>query len=818
MKISAQWLREWADPPLDNERLAEQLTMLGHEVDALAPAAAAAENVVVGEVKRVSAHPQADRLQLCEVAYGGDEAAQVVCGAPNVRRGGRYPYAPVGAVLSPPSGTGKSIKIARRKIRGIESAGMLCSAAELGLQIEGQGEDAGLLELQGDAPPGRPLAEHLSLHDQVFALSLTPNRGDCLSARGLARELAAANDLTLNAPAIKPVAPKSKAQRVVRLSSPAACPRYVGRVLEGVDAARASPLWMREKLRRSGVRSLGPVVDVTNYVMLELGQPMHAFDNDKLHGAVSARRAAAEEKLRLLDGHECAVPAGSLLIGDERGAVALAGVMGGERAAVSDSTRNLFLESAFFTPRAVAGRARGLGLRTEAAHRFERGVDPGLQRTALERATALLLAICGGRAGPVTEALSRDHLPPPVTIDLPFARLNGLLGKTMDKREVRALLARLGCKVRAIRGGLRARAPGARFDLRIAEDLVEEVARMHGYARFPAAPPRGGMTMRPPPRFAPPRDPRRALVERGFQEVITYSFVADDLQRRLFPEQAGLRLRNAISPEFAVMRLSLWPGLLQTLLHNRNRQCTRLRVFEAGRVFAPSAAGGADAAPQAPQRPPQEPRKLAALIYGAVHGPQWDNSDAGRRAEGDIFDLKADLEAVLGACCGGAAEARYEAAAAAALHPGQAAAVHVGGREVGTLGRLHPALQQELGLDGAVCLFELALDDLPLQTAPRYRKISKFPSMRRDLSLLIDAGIDIARIRDRIRKTAPGLLTDVELFDLYQGEAVAAGEKSVSLGLTFQRDSRTLTDAEVEGVMESVVKSLRDGFNARLRE
>ncbi|MGI9228923.1 MAG: phenylalanine--tRNA ligase subunit beta [Gammaproteobacteria bacterium] len=684
MKVSEQWLREWVNPSLDSEQLAEQLTMLGHEVDAIEPVTTAA---------------------------------------------------------------------------------------------------------------GQPA------NDNTLDVAITPNRGDCLSIQGLARELAAANRLTVSIPDMAPVAAQSKSDRGIKVQEPEACPRYLGRVIEEVDVTCPSPDWLQEKLHRCGIRSLGPVVDVTNYVMLELGQPMHAFDNDRLSGNIGVRYAAADEALRLLDGGQYVLPAGALLITDDSGAIAMAGVMGGEATAVTDGTRNIFLESAFFTPRAIAGRARQLGLHSDASHRFERGVDPQLPGLAIQRATALLLDICGGKPGPVTEAVSKSHLPAPVSIELEFAHLQSLLGEPVDGRDISNIIAGLGIDITADnKKRIKTRIPARRFDLRIAEDLIEEVARIHGYDKFPGVLPHIGLGMRQAGRSARLQDGCRVLAERGFQEVISYSFVDKTLQQQLFPQQAAIELLNPIAPELATMRLSLWPGLLRTLLYNVNRQQARVRIFETGQVFTP-------------QPSLQQEQKLAGLIYGNVYAEQWDNPTTA----GDIFDLKADVEAVLGACCG-TAGVGYGPLSSAALHPGQATAILLEGREAGVLGRLHPAIQQALELSGEVYLFELDVAKLPPKKVAKYLKISRFPLMRRDISVIVDENITIHQIQDCIKKSAGGILTNLELFDLYQGEGIDLGQKSVSFGLTFQRNSSTLTDEEVEGIREAVIEALRNEFNALLRE
>lgn len=791
MKFSEQWLREWVNPGLNTEQLAEQLTMLGHEVDAVEPAAPDLSDVLVAKVISAKPHPDADRLTLCEVDYGTGTNVEVVCGAPNVCADGYYPYVPVGAVL--PNG----MQIAVTDIKGVTSNGMLCSAAELELSDKSDG----LLELQSDAKAGQALTDYLQLDDQLIEVSLTPNRGDCLSIRGLARDLAASNKLELQVVDIQAVAKESTSSRTITLPAAEGCPRYVGRVIEGVDLTKPSPSWLQEKLRRAGVRSLSAIVDITNYVMLELGQPMHAFDNDKLEGDIGVRYSEAGESITLLNGEGYDLPEGSLLIIDASGPVAMAGVMGGEKTAVSDSTQNIFLESAFFTPIAIAGRARQLGLHTDASHRYERGVDPSLQAIAVERATALVLEICGGKPGPVTEACIEKHLPPTAEIELPYSQVASLLGKSIEADEINEIISSLGIQVIEKNDEkIQVRVPSWRFDLSLPEDLIEEVARIHGFQQFPSELPQISLAMRQTGESSRLMGLKQVLVERGFQEVISYSFVENSFQKQLFPKETSIELMNAISPELAVMRVSLWPGLLNTLIHNLNRQQPRLRIFELGRVFT-----------YEPEL--KQDQKLGGLIYGNIYHEQWDNP----YTSSDIFDLKADVEALIRQYCG-PVTVSYDSCQAEALHPGQAAAIVVENQVVGILGALHPGIQKSLDIDNLVYLFEINIEKISPKSRLKYAKISKFPSTRRDLSIIVDEQISIENIQSCIKKCANELLTNLELFDVYQGEGIDLGKKSVTLGLTFQRTSSTLTDEEVEGIKESVIESLRNEFNARLRE
>lgn len=810
MKFSEQWLREWVDPPVSTETLADQLTMLGIEVEEVVAAAPALDDVVVGRVEAISAHPDADSLSVCTVAKDAGAPVTVVTGAPGVNPRCCYPYAGVGARL--PGG----VEIRETKIRGVTSVGMLCSAAELQLS-----DDADtLFLLDDDARPGAVLADTLRLDDQVFDIGLTPNRGDCLSINGLAREVAVINRVPLEFPVDDtPVPLVHEHARPVDLAAPDGCPRYVGRIINNVDTTRPSPLWLREKLRRCGLRSLNAVVDITNYVLLELGQPLHAFDNDKLNGAISVRYAVEGEEITLLDGESRSLPASALVIADADRAVAMAGVMGGLDSAVGALTRHVFLESAFFTPLVIAGRARQFGLHTDASHRFERGVDFTLQRRAIERATRLILAICGGEPGPVTEAVDRQALPECPTVDLRPAAVEDLLGESIDMKTSVGILTRLGLEqVPGVDADCcRFKVPPHRFDITLEADLIEEIARIYGYRNISSALPPARLGMRQPgPRERMDRV-RRTLVSRGYQEAITYSFVSHDLQSRLFPDQAGISLLNAISADMERMRISLWPGLLTALRHNLNRRQARVRFFETGKVFSDN--GDIRQSPA-----------IGGISYGAAEPEQWDR----RRASGDFYDIKSDVEAVLSACCGPLAP-EYRPVAVPALHHGKAAEVVCADRHVGLVGTLHPEIQAQLEIEAEVCLFELYLDRLPESNGLRYKAVSRFPAVRRDLSVLVDKDIPIADLLDCINNVsltldahpapeqtvapeAVNFLAELDLLDVYQGQPVPEGKKSVTLGLTFQRISDTLINKQVDSMMSRILDSLYREFEAQLRE
>lgn len=792
MKFSEQWLREWVSPQLGTQALADQITMAGLEVDAVEPVAAAFEGVVVAEVLEKSQHPDADKLSVCRVDDGSGEPVQVVCGAPNVAAGQKVPFARVGAVLP------GDFKIKRAKLRGQESRGMICSASELGLEEE---TSPGILELPGSAPVGEDFRAWLGLDDHTIEVDLTPNRGDCLSLKGLAREVGVLNRLAVTGPEVAAVAASHDETFPVRVEDGERCPRYIGRLIKGVDVGAETPLWMVERLRRGGVRSIDPVVDVTNYVMLELGQPLHAFDRANLSGAVIVRLAREGERLVLLDGQEVSLDDSTLVIADERGPLAIAGVMGGEHSGVNEQTRDIFLESAFFTPLAVSGQARTYGLHTDASHRFERGVDPRLAREAAERATALLLEIVGGDAGPLVEVASEAHLPEARRVVLRSARLEQALGKALAGEEVGEILERLGMQVETTESGWRVLVPSWRFDIAIEEDLIEEVARIHGYNRLPVRRPQARLGLRPDHEARTPLARlRRQMVARGYQEAVTYSFVAPDLQKTLLPEAVSPVLANPISTDLSVMRASLFPGLVRALQHNLNRQQSRVRLFESGLVFR----GELDDLAQIPM--------LGALACGSREPEGW----AGNRAPVDFFDLKGDLESLL--AMGGDAEAwRFEPAEHPSLHPGQCARILHRGEEAGWIGTLHPAVRAQLGLKAEAVLFEVRLDALTHGRVPAFMPLSRFPEVRRDLAFLVDEDLPVQALLDTLRAEAGEWLIECRLFDVYQGKGVSEGRKSVALGLTWQHPSRTLNDEEINKLVDAIVNESRQHLGAELR-
>ncbi len=791
MRFAESWLREWVATDLDTPALSERLTLLGLEVDSAEPAAPPFSGVVVGRIDAVDPHPEADRLRVCQVDDGSGTRRQVVCGAPNASVGLHAPLAREGAVL--PDGT----EVRAATFRDVESRGMLCSATELGVAAAA----GGLWDLGADAPIGADLRAHAGLDDTIIDIDLTPNRGDCLSLRGIARELAAATDAPLLAGEPEPVPARRGDERAVTLVAPAACPRYAGRVIRGVTADMRSPQWLRRRLDQAGVRPIHPLVDVTQLVMLELGQPMHAFDLGLLGEGVEVRWGRDGESLRLLDERTVAVDGDTLVIADARGPIALAGIMGGSETAVSTATVDVFLESACFLPHALAGRARRYAAHTDSSHRFERGVDPALAPVALERATALIQAICGGEPGPVTDRTDPAHLPGRRSIELRAARLERLLGYAPDGDAVERMLTGLGMEVAVTADGWRARVPTWRYDLSIEADLVEEVARLHGYNRAPRSHPRQAV------RIAPRSETRRSaaavrdvLVERGYHEAVTYSFVDAGLDAALTPDAGRLELANPIASDMGVMRTTLWSGLLPTTAHNLNRQQERARLFELGRRFRAGTHGL------------EQSDAVAGLAVGPVWPEQWG---AASRAT-DLFDVKGDVEALLAPL--DPARFRFAAGGHPALHPGQCARIERDGRGVGWVGTLHPRLQRRLDLAQAPVLFEIELEALLDQPLPAFASVSRFPAIRRDLAIIVDENVASDAVLASVREAAPTELRDAFVFDDYRGKGIDSGRKGLALGLILQGLSRTLTDEEVDAATRDVLSHLKNNHAATLRE
>ena len=788
MKVSVKWLRELVDlgdTPV--ARIADALTMGGLEVEETHPVAATFSGIVVGHVKSVAPHPNADKLRVTKVDAGTGELLEIVCGAPNVAEGQKVPTALVGAKLP-------GLEIKKAKLRGVESSGMLCSARELGLSDE----HSGLLVLDANAPIGRDVREVLELDDTYLTLKLTPNRGDCLSMHGIARDLAALLGRGLTLPDMAPVSAVIQDTRAVSISEPAACGHYYGRIIRGIDARASTPAWMVRRLERAGLRAISPLVDITNYVMLERGQPMHAFDDAKLRGAVGVRYTKPGERLKLLNDQEVEHHAKLLAITDESGPVALGGVMGGHATMVGEGTTDVFFEAAYFDPAAVQGKARDLGLTSDAAYHYERGVDPGGTAAALERATALTLQVCSGKPGPVSFASGQLPRRDPVTVRP--QRVRELLGYDVADAEMRAILERLQCRVEAAgSSAIRATPPTWRFDLSIEEDYVEEVARVHGYEHVPAVAPRASVPMLAPRDGERSRfDLRHAAAALGYQEVITYSFVPEEWERDFAGNDRPVRLANPIASQMSVMRTTLIPGLVQVLRANLNRGESWARLFEIGRCFEGSAA---DAAVQ--------PERMAGLAYGTLFPEQWGH---GRGTPVDFHDLKGDVEVLAGGL-----PLAFSATAHPACHPGRCAAVTAGGRLLGIVGELHPRLQQACELPLAPVVFELLTAPLLEGAAPRFRAVSRMPVVRRDQAFTVAENTPVGAILTSVRKVVPGFVREVEVFDQYRGKGVEPGQKSLALRIVMQDTDRTLTDSEVEEVMASVREHLNQEFKAKPR-
>ena len=787
MIISEQWLRTWVSTQVTTDALSHKLTMIGLEVDSIAGAAEAFSGVVVAQIIAAEQHPDADKLRVCTV-NAGDETVQIVCGAPNARAGLIAPLAKVGAVLP------GDFKIKKAKLRGVESQGMLCAGAELTISEDNDG----LMELPADAPIGADIREYLSLDDQVIELGLTPNRADCLSVRGVARDVAVAFDESLNETAIAPVESTIADTFPVAIEATAKCPRYLGRVMKNVDLSRPTPDYMRERLERAGLRSIDAAVDVTNYVLLELGQPLHAFDLDQLNGGIVVRECKPDEVLTLLDGTEQALEPGTLVIADHTQPLALAGIMGGADSGVSESTTNLFLESAFFIPELMAGRARSYGLHTDASHRYERGVDFQLQREAMERATQLFIDAVGGEAGPVTEVVSDADLPVNEAVLLREAQIEKLLGIKIDRVEVERILEGLGFWVVGHKQGWLCTAPSWRFDMGLEVDLIEELARLIGFDAIPSQPIKASLIpVGVPETRRALRMAKNELVARGYFEAVTFSFVAPEVQSYFDPELSPIALKNPISADLAVMRTSLIPGLLKAIAHNASRQQSRVKLFETGLKFMSE-----EGTEQIPM--------LAIAVSGLRDLEGWSTD----KTAADFFDVKGTLEGLL-ANLGD--RLTFEASVFPGLHDGQSAAILVDGKCVGRIGAVHPSVRKAMGIPANTVVAEVLQSVVNEVAMPAYDDISKYPETRRDLALVADKSAASAEVLSTIRKAAGSLLTKLDLFDVYEGAGLAEGKKSLAIGLTFQDQSRTLDESEVSSAVDQVLDSLKEKLGIELR-
>lgn len=791
MKISENWLRTWVNPAVDSETLSDQLTMLGLEVDELAPAAKPFTGVVVGEVLTVEQHPDADRLRVTTVNIGSGEPLQIVCGAPNVRAGMKAPVATIGAVLP------GDFKIKKGKLRGIESQGMLCGASEIDLEDKIDG----LLELPGDAPVGVNIREYLDLDDHVIDISITPNRGDCFSIRGIAREIGVINQLPVTAPEITEVAASITDEKKVVVET-AGCPRYLGRVIKNVNTKAPTPEWMERALARSGIRQHSILVDITNYVLIELGQPLHAFDGGKVQGSVHVRQATAAEKLVLLNEQEVELSDDVMVIADDEKALAIAGIMGGLSSSVTDETTEIFLESAFFAPLHIAGRARSFGLHTDASQRYERGVDFELPLIAMHRASQLIAELAGGEFGPITVAEKTELLPKREAIELNQAQVDQLLGYKVESDFITDALTRLGCDVTVkAEGQWSVVPPSHRYDMAIYQDLIEEVARIHGYDNIKISLPVIDVKLAKHQDQFEVAQLRQTLVTLGYQEAISFSFADAKLEKQLNPAVNPLMLANPISSELAAMRSTLLSSLIPCVQYNINRQQNRVRFFELGLRFDYQNAQSIHDLKQIPT--------LALIAVGAKTAESWH----GKAQPMDFFDLKGEVEEILAA---GRVKVEYVRSERSWLHPGQSAEILVDGQSVGYLGRLHPSLEDELDL-GMTWVAELDQKAVLQTYVSNFTELSRFPSVRRDIALLINDKINVSEIQGLIEKTGGELLDSTWLFDVYTGQGVEEGKRSLAFALLWQHPSRTLEDAEIKSGMDNILQVLENTYQATLR-
>jgi phenylalanyl-tRNA synthetase beta chain len=783
MQFSEHWLRQFVNPKLSADELGYALTMAGLEVEEQTFVAQPFNHVVVGEILEAVKHPDADRLQLCKVDVGEAEPLQIVCGAPNARVGLKAPCAMVGAKLV-------DFKIKKAKVRGVESSGMMCSAKELGLAEEADG----LFEFPTSARVGQDVREYLDLDDTLYTIKLTPNRADCLSILGVARDVVAITGAPMTLPVMDDSNVSSDKTQAVKVTETDACRSYFGRVVEGVNAKVETPDWMVRALERSGLRSISVIVDITNYVLLELGQPMHAFDLAKLQGDIDVRFAKNNEQIKLLNDTEVKLANDDLVIADRSGPIALAGVMGGEPTSVTDETTSIFLEAAFFTPDVMAGKARRLGLSTDSSYRFERGVDYGNTKQALERATGLILDICGGQAGVVTEVIAK--LPERKTVTLRYARMRSVLGIDISKDATGKLLTQLGFSFKESDDSFAVQAPTYRFDIEREADLIEEVARLHGYDKIPAITPVANLNILPlPAKTLSLNWLKDCMQARGYQEVVTYSFVEESWERDLLLNLNPIKLKNPIASNMSVMRTGLWGGLLEVLTYNLNRKQERAMVFEVGSTFH-RAEGGY-----------REETHVAGLCYGSATPEQW--GDAAR--DFDFYDVKAMVDTLTHH------QAEYRKETHPALHPGQTARVYMDGKAIGWLGKLHPKWQQQYDLPKSTILFELETALLLQVQLSEYEEVSKFIPVRRDIAIVVDVGVEAQAIVDAVSAEKIPLLQKIQLFDIYQGKGIEENKKSLAFLILMQDTHKTMVDSEAEAAMAKLLTLLENKFNAKLR-
>ncbi|MCO6540374.1 MAG: phenylalanine--tRNA ligase subunit beta [Gilliamella sp.] len=795
MKFSESWLREWINPEISSETLADQLTMAGLEVDDVEKVAGDFTGVVIGKVVECMQHPNADKLRVTKVDIGKEELLDIVCGAPNCRQGLTVACATVGAVLP------GNFKIKSAKLRGEPSEGMLCSYSELGIADEHNG----IIELPDDAPLGRDIREYLNLNDVTIDISVTPNRADCFGIVGIARDISAVNNIPMQALKVNSVQATISDTVSIKIDEPTASPRYLGRVIKNINVNAQTPLWMKEKLRRGGIRSIDAVVDITNFVLLEIGHPMHAFDLSQIEKGIIVRYARKDEKLTLLNGSDIKLNDKTLVIADHQKILALAGIMGGEKSGVTQTTKDIFLEAAFFNPLVITGKAREYGLHTEASHRYERGVDPFLQFTAMERASQLLIDICGGEAGPVIDVTHEAELPAQATIQLRRNKIDRIIGYTIETQKITDILIRLGCEVEYKDNVWIVKSPSWRFDLQIEEDLVEEVARIYGYNNIPNANLKIESVMKPKPESQIPlRRVKDLLVDRGYQEAVTYSFVDPKVQQILYPEYPEIKLPNPISSEMSVMRLSLWSGLLDAILYNQNRQQTRARLFETGLRFIPD---------ENCEFGVRQELMLAGIVTGNLYEEHWQLP----KKNVDFYDLKGDLESIFSLLgCGD--QIQFKKSELPALHPGQSAAIYLNDELLGHLGVLHPEIEKKLSLNSKTLVFEINLAKISKKEVPVAQDLSKYPSNKRDIAIIVSNTIPAADIILECKKAGGEQLIKVTLFDVYQGENIKEDQKSIAISLILQDKSRTLEEEDITNIVSKCVTALQNRFKALLRE
>ena len=795
MKFSESWLREWINPEISSEMLADQLTMAGLEVDDVEKVAGDFTGVVIGKVVECKQHPNADKLRVTKVDIGKHELLDIVCGAPNCRQGLMVACATVGAVLP------GDFKIKSAKLRGEPSEGMLCSYSELGITDDHNG----IIELPDNAPLGKDIREYLNLNDVMIDISVTPNRADCFGIIGVARDISAVNNIPMKEFKIANVPATISDTLSIQIDVPKAAPRYLGRVIKNININATTPLWMKEKLRRGGIRSVDAVVDITNYVLLELGHPMHAFDLDQIEKGIIVRYAHQDEEMTLLNGNEVKLNDNTLVIADHKKVLAIAGIMGGEKSSVTPSTKDIFLEAAFFAPLVIIGKAREYGLHTEASHRYERGVDPALQFVAMERATQLLVDICGGEVGPVIEVTNQNELPLQATIKLRRNKIDRIIGYTIETQKITDILVRLGCKVEYQDDTWIIKSPSWRFDLQIEEDLVEEVARIYGYNNIPNANMKIESVMQPKlESIISLRRIKDLLVDRGYQEAVTYSFVDPKVQHILHPNEPAITLPNPISSEMSVMRLSLWSGLLDAVLYNQNRQQSRLRLFETGLRFIPD---------EKCEFGVRQEFMLSGIITGNLYEDHWQLP----KKSVDFYDLKGDLEAIF-SLLGCDEQVQFNRSELSALHPGQSAVINLNDEVIGYFGVLHPEIEKKLSLNSKTLVFEINLAKINFKKVPVAQDLSKYPSNKRDIAIIVSNTIPAAEIISVCKQAGGEQLIKVNLFDVYQGDNINEDQKSLAISLILQDKSRTLEEEDITDIVSKCVTALQNRFKALLRE